>query len=42
VVPPFQGWIVSSMMTQGVALGWLVKGPLTLECLPVTKVHDTL
>lgn len=30
LVPPFQGWILSSMGPRAVALGWLVVGPLAL------------
>ena len=26
----------------GNALGWLGEGPLAFECIPATKVHDTL
>ena len=29
-MPPFQGFVIFECMTQGVALGWLVAGPLAL------------
>ena len=42
VVTPFQGFVRVGRFSQGVALGWLVAGPLALSTMTVTKVHDRL
>ena len=37
LVTPFQGFIRDGRFSQGVALGWLVAGPLALSGMTVTK-----
>ena len=40
IVAPFQGFVREGQFSQGVALGWLVAGPLVLSAAPLPDVFD--